>query len=238
MSALADEASARAPGDAADAVVWEEVAFTAESDAGLTTAFCLLLVAAAWIAAIGILTDSLVLIVGAMVLGPEYALLSALATGLVLRSKRLCLRAMRTIALGTVVAVATTALFVAALAIVGIADLDDTSHEATGFIARPDVWSLLVAPDRRSRRRGVSDGTAFWRPGRSPDLGHDHPGDGAVCGGCGVRGVGVALAAAIQLAINMLGIIVGSTLVLEIHRRRRGLPVGESVAATGDRTAR
>jgi len=58
-----------ATGNEADALVWDQLCQTTGEEAGLSTSYLVLLVVATLIAAVGLLTDSQVLIVGAMVLG-------------------------------------------------------------------------------------------------------------------------------------------------------------------------
>jgi uncharacterized hydrophobic protein (TIGR00271 family) len=63
------------------APVWEEVEARIRSDGRFAPSWYLLLVIAGLIAAVGLLTNSQILIVGAMVVGPEYGAIVALAFG-------------------------------------------------------------------------------------------------------------------------------------------------------------
>lgn len=72
-------------GDEADAVVWQELLARTGEESRLNVTFLAFLVVACVLAAIGVVTDSPVTIVGAMVLGPEFGPLAALAVGLVRR---------------------------------------------------------------------------------------------------------------------------------------------------------
>ncbi|HUJ65356.1 MAG TPA: DUF389 domain-containing protein [Acidimicrobiales bacterium] len=63
------------------APVWEEVEARIRSDGRFAPSWYLLLVIAGLIAAVGLLTNSEILIVGAMVVGPEYGAIVAMAFG-------------------------------------------------------------------------------------------------------------------------------------------------------------
>ena len=71
ISDAAVEAERAAPGLPSDAVVWEEVQQRTSEDTELSISFVTFMVLAMQIAAVGILFDQPILIVGAMVVGPE-----------------------------------------------------------------------------------------------------------------------------------------------------------------------
>ena len=77
------EAEEQAPGDAADAVVWEQVIRTTDADSALSVSYLAFLTIATLLAAIAIINDSAILTIGAMVLGPEFVPLAALAVAVV-----------------------------------------------------------------------------------------------------------------------------------------------------------
>ena len=85
MSAIARRAERVAAGSPADAVVWEEVEARTSEGTELSGSFLAFMVVATMIAGVGILTDSIVLIIGAMVVGPEFGPLAALCVALVER---------------------------------------------------------------------------------------------------------------------------------------------------------
>ena len=72
VSDAAERAEAEAAGHASDALVWEELEDRSRTESALTVSFLVFMAVAAMIAAVGILLDSPILIVGAMVVGPEY----------------------------------------------------------------------------------------------------------------------------------------------------------------------
>jgi uncharacterized hydrophobic protein (TIGR00271 family) len=69
------------------APVWEMVDATIHSGAVYSPSFFILLAIAGLIAAVGILTNSQILIVGAMVVGPEYSAIIAVALGITQRDR-------------------------------------------------------------------------------------------------------------------------------------------------------
>jgi len=72
LSSAADEAERAAPGLPTDAVVWEEVESRTQENTELSISYLIFMVAAMQIAAVGIVLDQPILIVGAMVVGPEF----------------------------------------------------------------------------------------------------------------------------------------------------------------------
>ena len=147
VSRPAFDAMIEAPGAGADAIVWPEVAQRAYTDSELTWTYLAFMIMATLIAGIAIPIDSQILVIGAMVLGPEFGAIAALGVGLVRRRPSLLRQAVRTLLIGFVVAIAVTTL--AALAVRGLgwvdaADLDRT-RPGTAFIYTPDRWSFIVA---------------------------------------------------------------------------------------------
>lgn len=141
------DAEARAPGSAADAVVWPEVGARAYSESELNGTYLIFMVMATLIAGIAIVLDSQILVIGAMVLGPEFGPIAALGLALVLRRRALLGLAARTLAVGFVVAIAVTALAALAARAVGWIDQSTiaAARPATEFIYHPDQWSFIVA---------------------------------------------------------------------------------------------
>ncbi|HUP99206.1 MAG TPA: DUF389 domain-containing protein [Aeromicrobium sp.] len=99
------------------------------------------------IAAIAIVLDSQILVIGAMILGPEFIAIAALGIALVLRQWSLFRRATTTLlcGFGFAIAVTTCATLAArGLGWVSVADVTG-SRPGTAFIYTPDKWSFLVA---------------------------------------------------------------------------------------------
>ena len=100
LSDAADAAVAAAPGDPADALVWDELIMRTGDDSRLTFTFLAFLTLACLIAVVGVVTNSPVTVVGAMVVGPEFGPLAAIAVGLVLRRSDLIRRAALALGVG------------------------------------------------------------------------------------------------------------------------------------------
>ncbi len=141
-------AEERAPIDEADAVVWAEVVERAYSDSRVTWTFLSFMILATLLAAIAIITDSAILVIGAMVLGPEFVAVAALGLGLVRRRPHLFRQALRSLAIGFGVAIAVTAAVAALAGLAGVPDvgaIDPALRPGTGFIYYPNGWSLTIA---------------------------------------------------------------------------------------------
>jgi len=142
------EAERRAPGAGPDAVVWAEVIERAYAESALTWTFVTFMILATLLAAVAIVIDSIVLVIGAMVLGPEFVAIAALGLGLVRRRYRLVGQAVRTLVVGFTVSISVTAglaLIARAAGMVTLADLESTNRPGTAFIYTPDRWSLIIA---------------------------------------------------------------------------------------------
>jgi uncharacterized hydrophobic protein (TIGR00271 family) len=100
ISAAADRAQAQILTPEIDTIVWEEVAARTSDDSTFSVSFGLLMVLAGLIAAIAVLTNNSVLIVGAMIVSPDYGPMAALSVALVNRAWRPARRSFRALALG------------------------------------------------------------------------------------------------------------------------------------------
>lgn len=222
-----DRAQAVAPGHGADAVVWEEVAQRTEEEAALSWTFLTFLVAATLIASVGLLTDSSVLIVGSMVLGPEFGPLAAIAVALVQRRWAVARRSAVALVVGFPIAIAVTAAGVALLgATLGIPHGYLAGQRTlTSFVSHPDAFSVIVA-----LIAGVA-GTVSLTAAKSTSLVGVFisvttiPAAANVATALVTGRPGEALGAAVQLAVNLSCILlaaVGTLLVQRASRRRRG----------------
>ncbi len=141
------EAEQRTPGSSADSVVWADVTQRAYEDSELNWTYLSFMVLATVIASVAIVLDSQVLVIGAMVLGPEFVPIAALGLALVRRRRTLFARALRTLLLGFAVSI----LMATALALLahwaGWIEVADVAgrRPQTDFIYRPDKWSFIVA---------------------------------------------------------------------------------------------
>jgi uncharacterized hydrophobic protein (TIGR00271 family) len=147
MSQSGYDAARLAPGSGADAVVWADVTHRAYEDSEFNWTFATFMVLATLIAGIAIVLDSQILVIGAMVLGPEFGPIAALGVALVRRRDALFKLASRTLVLGFVVAIAATtvaALVGRALGWITVATLS-AERPGTDFIYTPSRWSFIVA---------------------------------------------------------------------------------------------
>jgi uncharacterized hydrophobic protein (TIGR00271 family) len=147
ISRQAEAAERHAPGAPADAVVWEEVEQRTSENVELSGVFLLFMVLAALIAAVGIYLDSEILIVGAMVVGPEFGPIAGFCVALVQRRRRLALRSGIALALGFPLAI--TAAYVATMLARATdltpEDFDAADHQIANLIASPDAFTVIVA---------------------------------------------------------------------------------------------
>ena len=147
LSETAREAQRAAPGESADAVVWEEVANRTHDDATLSVTYLLFLTIATMIAAVGVLLDNSILIVGSMVVGPEFGPLAGLCLGIVQRRARFAWRSFLGIVVGFPIAILATVVFAWLLDLWDVVDREqlDAERPLTAFIYQPDALSWVVA---------------------------------------------------------------------------------------------
>lgn len=145
--AAAARLEAAAPGDPEDAVIWPAVRSKAEDGAHPTLSYHVFLLLAVTLASVAVITDSSVLVVGAMVVGPEFGAVAAACAGAVLRDWRLVLRAVRLLVLSFVFAIAVVTVVAMVGHALGFFDTDAVTRPrpGTGFIWHPDRWSFVVA---------------------------------------------------------------------------------------------
>jgi uncharacterized hydrophobic protein (TIGR00271 family) len=221
VSDAAARADALAPGEGGDALIWEQLEARARAEATPTASFLVFIAVAAVIALIGILLDSPILIVGAMVVGPEYGPIAATCVALARRRARGASRAISALLVGLVVA--TVASFVATLLFraTGLAGdgFELTDRELTSFISHPDGLGAVVAV-----LAGVV-GMLSLTQSRSGSLvgvlvsvttipAVANMGAAAAYGNWGELG-----GAAAQLAINVLGLLVAGVVTLLVQHR-------------------
>jgi uncharacterized hydrophobic protein (TIGR00271 family) len=147
ISRVGDAAEHAAPGDPANAVVWEEVEELTSEQTELSVTFLLFMALATIIASVGIYLDTPILIVGAMVLGPEFGPIAAFCVAIVQRRSRLALRSFVALVVGFPVGI--TAAWVASLLFrwTGVTPdhFSNANHSFASFISNPDFFSFLVA---------------------------------------------------------------------------------------------
>jgi uncharacterized hydrophobic protein (TIGR00271 family) len=141
------DAERHTPGSSADAVVWADVTQRAYEETELNWTYLSFMTLATLLASIAIVVDSQILVIGAMVLGPEFVAIAALGLALVRRRGSLFLQASRTLVVGFGVAIAATTLAALAGRALGWIVADDVTgpRPGTDFIYSPDKWSFIVA---------------------------------------------------------------------------------------------
>ncbi|MEV6952784.1 TIGR00341 family protein [Streptomyces sp. NPDC051183] len=147
ISKRADEAEEEAPGEAADAVIWEQLAESTHEESTLTITYSAFLIIATMIAACGVALDNAILIVGAMAVGPEFGPLAGICTGLVQREPRLAARSLVALLVGFAAAIVATTVFSLVMDSIGQFQpgMLDKPRPNTSFIWQPDPFSFVVA---------------------------------------------------------------------------------------------
>jgi uncharacterized hydrophobic protein (TIGR00271 family) len=140
----AEKASAGLP---SDAVVWEEVEARTSENVELSASFLAFMALAMLIAMVGILTDQLILIIGAMIVGPEFGPIAGLCVAAVEKRRDLLRRSLAALAVGFPLGITVTFAATLLLEAVGLVptDFSQEGHPFTAFISSPDEWSFIVA---------------------------------------------------------------------------------------------
>jgi uncharacterized hydrophobic protein (TIGR00271 family) len=147
ISAAAIRAEQASDGLTSDGVVWEEVEQRTSENVELSASFLAFMAVAMMIAAVGILTDQIVLIIGAMVVGPEFGPLAALCVAAVQRRRDLLKRSLLALLIGFPVGITATFALTLLLNAAGLVPdaFTEEDHPFTQFISNPDFFSFLVA---------------------------------------------------------------------------------------------
>lgn len=146
LSDTADAVERAAPGDGADALVWDELLATTGEESRLNGTFLAFLTIACLLAAVGVITNSAITIVGAMVVGPDFGPLAALAVALVGRRRSLAVRAARALGVGFPFAIVVTAVLALLARVTGLFDPGTlTQLTQVSFIYQVGPYSAIVA---------------------------------------------------------------------------------------------
>lgn len=147
LSEVARAASKATPGHGADGVVWEEVEARTHEETTLSVTFLVFMTVATMIAGIGVVLDQPILIIGAMVVGPEFGPLAGLCVALVQRQSAVAARSAVALLVGFPVGMLGTILLTWAMTSWDLLTkeqlLDD--RPLTEFIWQPDATSWIVA---------------------------------------------------------------------------------------------
>ncbi|MCB1247112.1 MAG: TIGR00341 family protein [Acidimicrobiia bacterium] len=147
ISDTAAEAESEVPGHGSDALVWEELEETVREEGELTPSFMVFMAVASMIAAIGILSDSAVLVIAAMVIGPDFGPVAGIAVSIVKRRSEVLRRSSATLLSGFLVGVVASLLCVVVLRLTGTAPsrYEISERVLTAFVAHPDTLAAVVA---------------------------------------------------------------------------------------------
>lgn len=225
LSTRAHAAEERADGDPADALVWDELISRTREDATLSVTYLLFLTLACLLAAIGAVTDSTVTVVGAMVLGPEFGPLAAVSVALVRRRADLARRASAALLVGFPIAMAVTGLATLAGEAVGWLSLDTVRHvEEVDFIFQVGPISFVVA-----LLAGAAGMLSLVSSKSSALVGvfisvTTVPAAGFAVVSAILGDWHVAAQSALQLGVNLVGIVIAGVLVLVIRPRGSLIP--------------
>ncbi len=251
LSVLADEAERLAPGAPADAVVWEQVEAHTSEETRLSVTFLIFMVLSALIAAAGIFLDSTIVLVGGMVVGPEFGPIAAFCVATVELRGRLALRSLSALAIGFPLVIVAVIGLSAALRATGIGpeEFTEKDHSLASSISNPDFFAFFVA----------------FCAGMAGMLSLSTAKSGALIGVLvsvitipAAANVGIAITygdtdawqgSLAQLALNIAAILIAGTATLFVQRRlyrarrirhlrrpdraRAGLPVGRSASEDG-----
>ncbi|MDQ7876810.1 DUF389 domain-containing protein [Microbacterium sp. QXD-8] len=145
-SDAATAAERAAPGHPADGVLWAQLADRSREDARPSWSFFAFLLLATLIAGIGRLLDQPILIIGAMVVGPEFAPIAAICYAVVRRKRGIVGMASVTLFGGFALSAAIAWGVWAIVYAFGLITYEQaTTGPLTEFIIAPDVWSFVIA---------------------------------------------------------------------------------------------
>jgi uncharacterized hydrophobic protein (TIGR00271 family) len=146
ISAAASRAQAEVTPEI-DTIVWEEVSARTSDESRFSVTFGALMVLAGIIAAIAILTNNPVLIVGAMIVSPDYGPMAALSVALVNRMFGSAWKSFRALAIGFPMATLVALLLVLAARGLGRIPAAYLAGERplTGLLIGPNLGAFVVA---------------------------------------------------------------------------------------------
>ncbi len=221
LSNTADKAAKSVPRADRNAVVWDELVETTGEDSELTPTFLALLIIGCLLAAIGVVTDSAVLIVGAMVVSPDFGPLAALAVAAVGKRRDLAARAGLALGVGFPVAILVTASLAILARTLGMLDPQPLAKlGAVAFVYQVGPYSVIV---------GVLAGAAGMIALTSQKSG---PLVGVFISITTVPAAGFAALAGVtgewarcgeamlQLFLNLTGVVVAAIITLWLRRHR------------------
>jgi uncharacterized hydrophobic protein (TIGR00271 family) len=221
-------------GNDEDAVIWAQVVQDVHETGRLSWINVALFVVAACIAAIGIMQDQLLLIVGAMALSPDYYPVADACLSVIRRDGRRLGQAMGTIAVSFAAAIVGAWVLTEVLGRTGVvSQATAPPQELTLFISRPDALSIVVA-----LFAGVAGALAITLPDARGLVGVFV----SITTIPAAANIGVAFAkrdwselsgAAVQLLFNVASLLVAGTVTLGLRRVLGNQPMRTTVPAEG-----
>ena len=147
VSDAAARAERIAEGTPADAVIWEEVTERTSESATVSAAFLVFMVLASLIASVGIMLESPILVVGAMVVGPEFGPIAGFCVAVVERRPDLAGRSAIALAAGFPLGIVSVLLATLAFQELGVTPdtFVSAEHGLAHMIASPDFFAAFVA---------------------------------------------------------------------------------------------
>ncbi|MET9516089.1 DUF389 domain-containing protein [Streptomyces sp. NPDC002994] len=216
LSTRAAKAEKDAPGEGADAVLWEQLSEATHEESTLSVTYIAFLSLATMIAACGVVLDNAILIVGAMAVGPEFGPLAGFCTALVQRAPKLAWRSFAALIVGFAAAMAVTVLFSLFMDATNLFTEEKLNADRpnTGFIYAPDWFSFVVAVlagsagmlSLTSAKSGAMVGVAISVT--------TVPAAANAAVALAYGDVGQTKGSSEQLLLNLLGIVVAGTLTL------------------------
>ena len=215
-----------APGDPDDAVIWNSVVDRARDGSRPSATYLVFLVLATLLASIAVITDSAVLVVGAMVVGPEFATIAATCVALVFGDMRTAVRSM--VRLVASFALAISVVTVLALLARGVdlvvPEMVTRPRPQTSFIWHPDRWSFIVA-----LVAGAAGVLAMTTAKSAAMVGvfisvTTVPAAGNLALGLALGAPDEIVGSATQLAVNVTGMLLAGVLTVWLQRVFRPAP--------------
>ncbi len=220
VGSATEQAEALAPGYGTDAAVWETVEARAREESALTPSFLVFVVLAALIAAVGLVEDSPILIVGAMVVGPEFGPIAGLSLGLAMRRLGAVRIAATTLAVGFAVGGVATLLGTWLADAVDLVPAGFSTHAQplTGFIVEPSALSFVVA-----LLAGVAGTLSLTQAKAGALIGvlisvTTIPAVAAIGVSAALGDLGDAVGATLQLLLNIVALVIAGVATLLVQR--------------------
>jgi uncharacterized hydrophobic protein (TIGR00271 family) len=142
-----DRAEEAAAGLPSDAVVWEEVEARTSETTELSGSYIAFMVLACLIASVGIYLDTPILIIGAMVVGPEFGPIAGFCVAAVQRRRSLAVRSFVALVVGFPLGIGAAVLATLVFKWTGVTPetFASTDHGLSNVISSPDFLSFFVA---------------------------------------------------------------------------------------------